>query len=181
MLFTRAILHIMEWTPLGKLTKRAWVRSVVLVLACALPVWCCGYHLRNWWRRGVLSLSPCCPYHVFPSHIWQLYHGNAIISCASDWFNGVLLDCNGVGLVALILQDLIRQISCGLVVLIYPSRLHVLVIWSQNRLAYVIVWRIVDLCLFLERLPDIPPSYYDLIKSAFSYGRRLLTHSILSA
>ena len=42
--------------------------------------------------------------------IWQLYHGNAFISCASDCFNGVLFDCYGVGLVALSLQELIGQI-----------------------------------------------------------------------
>ena len=138
----------LEFVRASNLTKRAWVRSVVPVLACAFPF---GVAVIVWGIGGgeePPSLSPCSPYHVFPSRIWQLYHGNAIISCASDWFNGVLFGCNGVGLVALILQDLIGQISCGIVVLIYPSWLHVLVIWSQNRLAYVIVWRIVDLCLF---------------------------------
>ena len=136
----------LEFVRASKLTKRAWVRSVVPVLACAFPVWCCGYRPSNWWRRGVPFPLPVLS--ISHLSIWQLYHGNAIISCASDWFNGVLLDCNELGLVALILQDLIRQISCGLFVLIYPSQLHVLVIWSQNRLAYVIVWRIVDLCFF---------------------------------
>ena len=40
--------------------------------------------------------------------IRRLYHGNVFISCASDWFHGVLFDW--AGLVALILQDLIGQI-----------------------------------------------------------------------
>ena len=36
------------------------------------------------------------------------------------------------------------------------------------------------ICDFRE-VPKIPPSYYDLMKLAFSYGRGPLAHSILSA
>ena len=104
------------------------MRSVVSVLVCAFQFGIAVIVLGIGGGEESLSLSPCCPYHVFPSHLWQLYHGIALISCASDWFNGVLFDCDGVGLVALILQDLIRQTSCGLIVLIHPSWLHVLVI-----------------------------------------------------
>ena len=42
--------------------------------------------------------------------IWKLHYGNVSISCASDCFDGILFDCYGIGLVALVLQGLIGQI-----------------------------------------------------------------------
>ena len=111
----------LEFVRASKLTKRAWVRSVVPVLACALPVWCGGYHLRNWWRRGVLSLSPRCPYPPFPSHIWQVYYGNAIFICASDWFNYVFFPLKWLWYCSSDCAGSIYVISCGLSVLIYSS------------------------------------------------------------